>query len=64
MEASYRFQQRTSRYICRLSFIFGGLPAGRVCFLHPTLDVVRVIAAGLVDLDFDLAREFQQAMID
>jgi hypothetical protein len=36
-------------------FFLDRSPAGRISPLDSTLDVVRVIAAGLIELDFDLA---------
>jgi hypothetical protein len=58
-----RFQKRKSTYTCPPSSSFDRSPAGRISLLDPTLDVVRVIAVGLVELDFDLARDFEQATI-
>ena len=43
---------------------FDRSPAGRIRLLDSTLDVIRIVAAGLVELNFDLARDFEQAMID
>jgi hypothetical protein len=45
-------------------FLFNGLPEGRISLLDSTLNIVSVIAVGLVKLDFDLARDFEQAAVD
>jgi hypothetical protein len=43
---------------------FDGSPAGRIGLLDPPLNVVSVTVLGLVELDFDLARDFEQAAVD
>jgi hypothetical protein len=44
--------------------IFHGPSAGCIRPLDSTLDVFRVVAEGIVELDFDPARDFEQAAVD
>jgi hypothetical protein len=64
LEIRFLFSKTEAHLHLPAQFLFDCSPAGRISLLDPTLNVVRVIAVGLVELDFDLARDFEQATID